>query len=245
MLNVQHALQNSRKTTLPMDRSVQSLNETSLCSGAIGDIAEMRKIGVIVNLARSKTVFGDGEDARYSYKVVEGAVRLSKIMLDGRRQIAEFALPGDMFGFECGDTYALSAEAVTPVTLVRYTRTTIEQLGEECSNVRRELMNLLRRGWTSAQAHLVMLGRQSAKERVAAFLVALAQHRGVQDGQSLDLPMGRQDIADYLGLTIETVCRTLTDFRSEGILAIPDRHRVLIRDLDALKSLAEGEDTDV
>jgi CRP-like cAMP-binding protein len=208
------------------------------------DMAELRKIGVIVNLARGKTVFGDGEDARYSYKVVEGAVRLSKIMLDGRRQIAEFALPGDMFGFECGDLYALSAEAVTPVTLVRYSRSNIERLGDECSDVRRELMRLLRRGWSSAQAHLVMLGRQSAKERVAAFLVALAQHRGVRDGQSLNLPMGRQDIADYLGLTIETVCRTLTDFKSDKILGIPDRHRVIIRSLEALESLAEGEDTD-
>lgn len=211
----------------------------------MADIAELRKIGVVVNIARGKTVFGDGEDARYSYKVVEGAVRLSKIMLDGRRQIAEFALPGDMFGFECGDVYALSAEAVTPVTLVRYSRSNIERLGEECSDVRRELMKLLRRGWTSAQAHLVMLGRQSAKERVAAFLVALAQHRGVHDGQSLDLPMGRQDIADYLGLTIETVCRTLTDFKSERIVSIPDRHRVIICNLEALESLAEGEDTDV
>jgi CRP-like cAMP-binding protein len=230
---------------LPEARSSQALTETAFSGSALADIAELRKIGVVVNLARGKTVFGDGEDARYSYKVVQGAVRLSKIMLDGRRQIAEFALPGDMFGFECGDLYALSAEAVTPVTLVRYSRSNIERLGEECSDVRRVLMNLLRRGWTSAQAHLVMLGRQSAKERVAAFLVALAQHRGVHEGQSLNLPMGRQDIADYLGLTIETVCRTLTDFKSENILSIPDRHRVIIRDLDALESLAEGEDTDL
>jgi CRP/FNR family nitrogen fixation transcriptional regulator len=78
---------------------------------------------------------------------------------------------------------------------------------------------------------------------VAAFLVALAEHRSVQDGQSLELPMGRQDIADYLGLTIETVCRTLTDFKSDRIIAIPDRHRVIIRNLEALESLAEGEDT--
>ena len=221
MLNVQSAMQNARKATLPADRPALTLNETALSGAAMADIAELRKIGVVVNLARGKTVFGDGEDARYSYKVVEGAVRLSKIMLDGRRQIAEFALPGDMFGFECRDVYALSAEAVTPVTLVRYSRSNIERLGEECSDVRRELMNLLRRGWTSAQAHLVMLGRQSAKERVAAFLIALAQHRGVHDGQSLDLPMGRQDIADYLGLTIETVCRTLTDFKSDKILWHP------------------------
>jgi CRP-like cAMP-binding protein len=210
----------------------------------ISDIATQRKIGIVVNLARGKTIFSDGDDAEYSYKVIEGAVRLSKVMLDGRRQIAEFALPGDMFGLECGDTYALSAEAVTPVTVIRYHRMHIERLGEEFSDIQHELMAHLRRGWTSAQAHLVMLGRQTAKERVAAFLLALAANRGIKNGQSLDLPMGRQDIADYLGLTIETVCRTLTDLKATHVIAIPDRHRVVIRNMDVLESLAEGEDSE-
>jgi CRP/FNR family nitrogen fixation transcriptional regulator len=173
--------------------------------------------------------------------VAEGAVRLSKIMLDGRRQIAEFALPGDMFGFECGDLYELSAEAVTPVVVIRYKRTHIERLGEEFSDIRRELMAHLRRGWTSAQAHLVMLGRQTAKERVAAFLLALANHRRVEENRPLELPMGRQDIADYLGLTIETVCRTLTELKQSKILSIPDRHAVVIHDMETLESLAQGD----
>jgi len=212
---------------------------------SISTIAAERKIGAVVQFARGKTIFNDGEHSAYSYKIVEGAVRLSKIMLDGRRQIAEFALPGDMFGFECGDVYALSAEAVTPVTAIRYHRSHIERLGEEFSSVRRELMAHLRQGWTSAQAHLVMLGRQTAKERVAGFLFALAEHRGVVAGRPLELPMGRQDIADYLGLTIETVCRTLTDLKTNRIIAIPDRHNVVIRDLDALESAAQGgEDED-
>lgn len=212
--------------------------------GTISELADRRKIGVIVTVARGKTIFSDGEDAKYSYKVVEGAVRMSKIMLDGRRQIAEFALPGDMFGFESRGVYGLSAEAVTPVTLVRYSRAHIERLGEEFCDINRELMALLRRGWTSAQAHLVMLGRQTAKERVAAFLVALAEQRGVTSGQSLGLPMGRQDIADYLGLTIETVCRTLTEFKSAKILSIPDRRRIIICDIGELERLAQGEDKD-
>ena len=213
--------------------------------GAIGDITAERKIGVVVHIGRGKTIFSDGDDAQYSYKIVEGAVRLSKIMLDGRRQIAEFALPGDMFGFECRDIYGLSAEAVTPVTLIRYSRAHIEKLGEEFSAVSRELMALLRQGWTSAQAHMVMLGRQTAKERVAAFLIALAERRKLKAGQPLDLPMGRQDIADYLGLTIETVCRTLTDLKNDGILAIPNRHQIVIRNPDELEAQAEGEDRDL
>lgn len=209
---------------------------------SISEIASQRKIGAVVNFARGKTIFNDGEDAEYSYKVVEGAVRLSKVMLDGRRQIAEFALPGDMFGFEYGDAYALTAEAVTPVVVIRYHRTHIERLGDEFSDIRQELIAHLRQGWRSAQAHLVMLGRQSAKERVAAFLISLASHRGVEPGQSLELPMGRQDIADYLGLTIETVCRTLTDFKTTRAISIPDRHHVVIRHMETLEALAEGED---
>ncbi|MBS0278244.1 MAG: helix-turn-helix domain-containing protein, partial [Proteobacteria bacterium] len=110
------------------------------------------------------------------------------------------------------------------------------------SDIRQELIAHLRQGWWSAQAHLVMLGRQSAKERVAAFLISLASHRGVEPGQSLELPMGRQDIADYLGLTIETVCRTLTDFKTTRAISIPDRHHVVIRDMETLEALAEGED---
>jgi CRP/FNR family nitrogen fixation transcriptional regulator len=209
---------------------------------SISEVASQRKIGAVVNFARGKTIFGDGEDSDYFYKIVEGAVRLSKVMLDGRRQIAEFALPGDMFGFECGNNYALTAEAVTPIVVIRYHRTHIERLGDEFSDIRRELMAHLRHGWTSAQAHLVMLGRQTAKERVAAFLVSLASHRGIKSGQSLDLPMGRQDIADYLGLTIETVCRTLTDFKATRVISIPDRHHVVIRDIASLEALAEGGD---
>ena len=243
--SAQSTARNFRNVTAPAIHTLPVDNAVRRSSGAISEIAAQRKMGVIVNVAREKTVFGDGEEARYSYKVIEGAVRLSKIMLDGRRQIAEFALPGDMFGFDCADVYGLSAETVTPVTLVRYSRSNIERLGEEFSDVGRELMALLRRGWTSAQAHLVMLGRQTAKERVAAFLVALAEHRGVHSGQALHLPMGRQDIADYLGLTIETVCRTLTDLKSEGVIKVPDRHRVVICDLAALEDLARGEDTDL
>lgn len=208
----------------------------------ISDIAAQRKIGVVLSLARGKTIFSDGDDSEYSYKVVEGAVRLSKVMLDGRRQIAEFALPGEMFGFEYGDAYALTAEAVTPVTVIRYRRAHIERLGNEFSDIQQELMAHLRRGWTSAQAHLVMLGRQTAKERVAAFLLALAANRGVKNGQSLNLPMGRQDIADYLGLTIETVCRTLTDLKATRVISIPDRHRVVIANMDRLEDLANGGD---
>jgi len=211
----------------------------------ISDIAAQRKIGAVINFGRGKTIFSDGDESEYSYKVVEGAVRLSKVMLDGRRQIAEFALPGDMFGFEYGgDAHTLTAEAVTPVTVIRYHRTHIERLGDEFSDIRQELMAHLRHGWTSAQAHLVMLGRQTAKERVAAFLLALATHRGVKSGQPLDLPMGRQDIADYLGLTIETVCRTLTDLKTERVITVPDRHRIVIRSLDALEDLASGEDSE-
>lgn len=222
----------------------KALSSSHKPKACINDIAAQRKIGAVINFGRGKTIFSDGDDSEYSYKVIEGAARLSKMMLDGRRQIAEFALPGDMFGFEYGDTYALTAEAVTPVTVIRYHRTHIERLGDEFSDIRQELMAHLRHGWTSAQAHLVMLGRQTAKERVAAFLITLSTHRGLKSGQSLNLPMGRQDIADYLGLTIETVCRTLTDLKVAHVIGIPDRHRIVIHNMNMLEELASGEDSE-
>lgn len=189
---------------------------------------------------RNQTIFNEGDDARYSYKVLEGGVRLCKVRPDGRRQIAEFLLPGDMFGFEDGDEYSLTAEALCDVVVMRCPRNQVERLSEEHSDVRRTLMSLLRRELSAAQEHLVMLGRQTAKERVASFLLQLAERKDAEDGDALDLPMGRQDIADYLGLTIETVCRALTDLKRENVIAIPNRHQVVIRCCDALEDVAEG-----
>lgn len=202
----------------------------------------LQAVGSTSRFGRNQTIFNEGDDARYSYKVLQGAVRLCKVRADGRRQIAEFMLAGDMFGFEIDAEHSLTAEALCDVVVVRWPRNHVERLSDESPLARRKLMELLRRELSAAQEHLVMLGRQTAKERVASFLVQLAERNSAEDGDSLELPMGRQDIADYLGLTIETVCRALTDLKREGVIAIPNRHQVMIQRMDCLADIAEGDD---
>jgi len=201
----------------------------------------MKAIGTVAHFARNKTIFNEGDDAQFSYKVVSGAVRLSKVMIDGRRQIADFALAGDIFGLDWSDDYAVTAEALTEVTLVRYSRNNLARLGEEQVSVRSKLTDVLRRDLWAAQNHLVMLGCQTARERVASFLMLFVKRSHAKNGEIFELPMGRQDIADYLGLTIETVCRTLSDLKQEGLVATPKRHEIVVNNIAALRAIAQGD----
>jgi len=207
-----------------------------------GELAALQTVSTMSRFGRNQTIFNEGDDANYSYTVVAGGVRLCKLMSDGRRQIAEFLLPGDIFGFEAGDEHSLTAEALSDVVVMRCSRSNMERISDEHPVVRKQLLSLLRRELSAAQDHLVMLGRQTAKERVTSFLVQLAERAGAANGDSLDLPMGRQDIADYLGLTIETVCRALSDLKSSRLIGIPSRHQVTIRNLDALEAIAVGDE---
>jgi CRP/FNR family nitrogen fixation transcriptional regulator len=204
----------------------------------------MKAIGSVTHIRRHETIFNEGDDAQYSYKVVSGAVRLSKVMLDGRRQIADFALTGDIFGLDWSDDYAVTAEALTDVTLVRYTRSSLARLGEEQASVRNRLSEVLRRDLWAAQNHLVMLGCQTARERVASFLMLFVKRSNARNGQVFDLPMGRQDIADYLGLTIETVCRTLSDFKQEKLVTTPSRQQIIVHNIAAMRAIAQGDSDD-
>lgn len=198
-------------------------------------------IGTVAHFGPNETIFAEGDVARYAYKVISGAVRICKLLADGRRQITEFALEGDHFGFEWTDEHAVTAEALGPVTALRFPRARIERLEREEQGVRNSLMEMLRRDLLSAQNHLLMLGRQTAKERVASFLLLMVERRR-DGGNTIEIPMSRQDIADYLGLTIETVCRALSDLKRSCVIAIPNRHQIVIRSMDALESMALGED---
>ncbi len=206
-----------------------------------GDVPALSKLGIVVRFCRHETIFNQGDEAKYSYKLVSGAVRHSKFLVNGRRQIADFSLPGEYFGFQNDSEHTLTAEALSDVVVVRYPRSHVERLGEEMADVRRELMSNLRRELMMAQEHLVMLGRQSAKERVASFIVALANRVDAGNGDTITLPMGRQDIADYLGLTIETVCRAISDLKQCGVISVPNRHELVLLRLDVLEALASGE----
>src|SRR5215472_6933030 len=202
--------------------------------------AALHSIGTVCQFGRNQTVFSDGDDAAYSYKVVSGAVRLVKLMADGRRHIAGFQLPGDLFGIEWTGEYELTAEAVTEVTAIRYSRTHLERLSEERADIRKQLTERLRDDLRAAHDHLISLGCQSARERVASFLLLLVERTDAREGAPIEMPMGRQDIADYLGLTIETVCRTLSDLRDSGVIDVPNRHHIVVRNLPKLNAAAHA-----
>jgi CRP-like cAMP-binding protein len=204
------------------------------------DLRALQQIGIKVRFARNETIFNDGDEAKNCYKVISGAVRLCKHMNDGRRQIADFLVAGDFFGFMQFGTYKFTAEAVGDVVLVCYPQGQVARLSTAMPNLRGRLLVLQSQRLLAMQDHLVMLGRQTAKERIASFLLHIVERCDAEEGLAFDLPMSRQDIADYLGLTIETVCRMLSELKRERTIAIPNANQIILNDSDALQVLAEG-----
>jgi CRP-like cAMP-binding protein len=205
------------------------------------DKPELAAVAPLVKFVRRTTIYSRGDTAHHCFKVVEGAVRLTRILMDGHRQVLEILLPNDTFGIESTEHYATNAEAVGDVVLLRCPRACITRLHEESPMMRRSLMAMLSRGLTAAQDHVMMLGHQGAKARLASFLLRLMETGNGGESRPLELPVGRQDLADYLGLTIETTCRTLTDLKQAGTIAIPNRHQIIIRKAAVLRALAEGD----
>jgi CRP/FNR family nitrogen fixation transcriptional regulator len=192
----------------------------------------LRLIGVTMNVMRDQEVFGEGEPADYVYKIVRGAVRGFRVLSDGRRQICDFYLPGDIFGIEPGTDHRITTEAVMDTVLIVARRSVLCQ---DDGATARSLWALALAELGRSQDHALTLGRRSAGERVASFLVDMAARIG--DGQNVDLPMSRQDIADYLGLTIETVSRTLTQLQASGLVELAGCRAVRLRKPRALAEL--------
>jgi CRP-like cAMP-binding protein len=207
-----------------------------------GTISPLDKVGASVAYARGRTIVEQGNPAEYVYKVVSGALRKVSLLPDGRRHIISFLMPGDFFGFAEGAEYAHTVEAVADVTLVRYSRRGFEAVLEQDPRAGRHFLGLVCKALSATQDQLLLLGRKSALERMASFLVALSERIGASHkaGAEFDLPMNRSDVADYLGLTIETVSRLVTRLRSLGIIDTPDAHRIVILKRDALEDLSSG-----
>jgi len=187
---------------------------------------------------RNETIFNQGDAADQVYKVLSGTVRLCRYMPDGRRYIVEFLLPGELMGFVESADQPVSAEAVTEVTLIAFPRTCFDKLARESEVVRAQLLRHLSTTLLSAHQHMFVLGCQKAKERLVSFLVRLSDRLDLSYDDRLDLPMSRQDIADHLGLTIETISRSITALRNEGIILVPNAHQLILRDMASLRALA-------
>jgi CRP/FNR family transcriptional regulator, nitrogen fixation regulation protein len=206
-------------------------------SGQLDVLIGLERIGTRLRFSRDQEIYAEGDHGTCWFKVVSGTVRISKLLADGRRHIAEFCFTGDWFGLDCAEVRGFSAEAVTDATVLRLPRAATERLVEENSALARHLRNEMLKSLDAAQHRLLLLGRMTACERVAAFLIELCE-RGDESGR-LDLPMARCDVADYLGLTVETVCRVLSDFRRRRLIAAPTAHRIELLDRQALAALAE------
>lgn len=190
--------------------------------------------GATMPFERNAEIYGEGELADYVYKVVSGAVRTYRVLNDGRRQVAAFYLPGEVFGLELGDEHASSAEAIANSKILFLRRNTLLNTAQRNGEIARELLSVTARALRHAQDHSLLLIK-SAQERVAAFLLEMAQR--LSGTAMVELPMSRQDIADYLGLTIETVSRTLTQLEENATIELIASRRIALRNPNLLRTL--------
>jgi CRP/FNR family transcriptional regulator, nitrogen fixation regulation protein len=191
-------------------------------------------MGAPMAFKRNVEIYGENEPAEYLYKVVSGAVRTYKVLADGRRQIGAFYIPGDVFGLESTDQHAFSAEAITDAKVLVVKRSALVALAGRDNEVARQLWTITAGELRRAQDHIVALIK-TAEERVIDFLLDMAAR--IARGNRFDLPMSRQDIADYLGLTIETVSRTLTHLEATAAIELPSARCVVLRNRGSLGRL--------
>lgn len=183
-------------------------------------------IGTPFTYDRDTEIYGEGEDAEFVYRIVSGAVRTCKILADGRRQINAFHLAGDLFGFEPGETHRLTAEAIVETKVLLFRRRQVQNLANRDVGAARHLWDAALQSLEDAEDHMLLLGRRTALERVAAFLLTIEKRLGGK--RSVDLPMSRRDIADYLGLTIETVSRSMTLLQSKRAIALSGARHLVV-----------------
>ena len=191
-------------------------------------------MGAPMRFARNNEIYGEHEPAEYLYQVISGAVRTYRMLDDGRRQISAFYLPGDIFGVEAGEIHLSSAEAICDSQILVAKRSAVMTRAEHEKSLARQLWMLTVRELQRVQEHSLALIK-SAEERVAGFLLEMAGRNSA--GAAVELPMSRQDIADYLGLTIETVSRTFTQFVHSGTIALETSRRIQLRNRPALNRL--------
>ncbi len=199
-------------------------------------LGSLRDAGGTVVLERDQELHEQGAPARYCYQIVSGCLRTVKLMEDGRRQIGDFLMAGELLGFDVVDTYSFGAEAVTNTVLRRYRLSAVESQADHDPAFARWLRQRAASHLRAAQGHALLLGRKSASERIAAFLLDMANRSSSTAEGTIAVPMCRVDIADHLGLTIETVCRNLTHLHRAGIITLT-RGTVEIRDKAALEQV--------
>jgi len=207
-----------------------------------GPLRDFRRTGSNTSVAAGSAIFFEGDESESVFTVTSGTVRLSKLLADGRRQIAGFLFPGDFLGLTLAEVHAFTAEAVTPVELCRFPRPRFETFLDEHPEMERRLFSLAAHELAAARQQVVLLGRKTATEKVVSFLLMLGSRcrkLGIAQPE-IDLPMTRSDIADYLGLRIETVSRELSSLKASRLIRLTGMHSIQLLDEPRLRAIAEA-----
>lgn len=189
-------------------------------------------------------VFVEGDPANHIYRIEAGAVSLFKVLSDGRRQILGFAYQGDFIGLGVQGEHIMNAQVIKPARIRSMPLAALHQIATHDPSLSFTLYQTIAEELAATRDLMMTTGHRSACERVAAFLMTLSRRNERNGGKAdvVDLPMTRADIADYLGLTIETISRTLTKLKTKGLIDLPQSARIVLVDRLELQRLAEGED---
>lgn len=190
-----------------------------------------------------QNIFDEGEPSEHLFNITQGTIKIYKLLADGRRQVTGFLFAGDFLGLASESAYAYSAETITQSKVCRFRRGQLDDLLQRFPQMERRLLVIAGHELAEAQEQMLLLGRKTAKERIASFLLVLSR-RAKQAGRSdnpVPVPMSRTDIADYLGLTTETVSRTFTKLKTEGLIQLQPGNMVALADREALANIAEAD----
>jgi CRP/FNR family nitrogen fixation transcriptional regulator len=201
------------------------------------DAASFAASACLKRVKAGATLYVEGDPAPYCYQVADGYVKEYNTLEDGRRQITDFYSVGEMFGISDGEEHLYTAEAISDSVVRYYPR---EMLARASSSpaMSRYFFDMLVSRLNRSRERIIMLGRMNAAQRVAAFLFHLSEER--RSAKVIDLPMSRQDIADHLGLTTETVCRSLTELKRKGFITMPSARRFSVCDGPKLADAVHG-----
>ncbi|NBB14428.1 helix-turn-helix domain-containing protein [Caulobacter sp. SLTY] len=194
-------------------------------------------IGVRMTFAAGEEIYVQDEEADMIYRIVRGAVRTTRLLSDGRRQIGDFYFGGDLLGLEAGPVHRFSAESLGDCEIMVIRKSALKLYGDEGLKIERLIWSETARELQRTQEHVMLLGRKSACEKVASFLLDMANRFR---GEVAELPMGRQDMADYLGLTIETVSRMVTQLQADGLVRFLGCRRFEVRNRPGLACLVDA-----
>lgn len=227
-------------------RGCDAMRVDGLCRDLPTEVlSRLNPIHTLMPLAAAQSLFREGDQGEFLYLVISGSLKLHKLLSDGRRQVIRFLFTGDLFGLDqtTDGLYATSADSLTQSQLCRLPARKVEKLGGELIALDQHLNRVVVSNLVAVQNHLLLLGRKSADEKLASFLLEMSE-RATQRGlppSPVSLPMSRTDIADYLGLTIETVSRTLTRLRQNDLIQLPLSGQVVLVDMVKLRELADGQ----